>query len=1079
MQVLDCFKTEVPKLTNLDASTNSTKPNKESLEFAIVALIRSFTGQAEAFRAYLQAGATSRSAAGLSQLTKLASEVFPGQLAALTAKQQSAPAYKRDVMLQAAAVVTDMQWFAADVLNLASSGDAAAQQEAFEGYITYAEESMRRSLYWLFSLQFEGPPAHLPGTIPSSAASAAVTSAFESLAAAALPSRITAADAPEWQQLQVMTATAAGSAAAAAASYGTGFDNSQILSNTVAGLAKAHVQDLWGSRLELAHFAAPAAARQLALRDPNLKSARWEPMRKQQVAMLAALQQRAALSGADGGMANMRLAVALRELVAASGAYLLGSDSAAQQQVKQAELSSALGLAARVALLVRQCHGSPAGLPALSPAAAAKAGIPAADADACTELAAYTEQLAGVKQGSVVANTLLADIDRQWRCNAVPAGSCSSKPGCVLALAPVLVPSTAAVSADNITLVCQPSDASLLITSLDSSSKSALAASPTCDQFLRLPACEAISNAASCSSSPTCRWETSAQRNILHTAASSPPKAPVAAGSRGVCAVDWVSVLSSTGGGNAYNMLSSMISLCSGIGDDGQCESQTMLITMDAPAPSSGSSLARIWVPALVVAGVAGVLLFGAAIWWRRRSAAARRAAEEARGAAGGGRGSRKGGKDGKGGKGAKGAKRKVKRAEPGEYKPDLMRDSFTDYMRAAPQQFNNGVAIAKAAMATGDLDTAVAVADVAGGRQLSAMQQQQHAGVPASPYGPGRTPSPGSEGSWGLAVGPAGSVPRSQGSSDLIDLSQSDASGHGALNSPAERSGPAYGSAASLQQQRGAGVAAGGSPPRVPGLVWGSAAAAAGVGLANSQQLVSPRGPGGFGQPSPTGGRPPLHGDMSVPMNLLDANASIALTSSINLVSSLPHHSSLPVGFVTGDQQLGMQQEGAGQLNPFAQQGISTAGLAGPGRVIFGAGGGLGRISGSSSAYGNRSGNFDNAHSGSLLLPVTSRGVGAAPSEDGCITPTDSCCHDSVCTFGQGPGSVVSAAGSSGARPGGGLRPQGSQRGVPASRGSGAAGAGGLTAAPSVPLSRSSWSSAISTDFLMSTQASSAIVDP
>lgn len=1063
VQVLECFKTEVPKLTNLDVSTNSTKPNKESLEYAIVTLIRAFSGQAEAFRTYLQAGPSARSTAALSALSRLADEVYPGQLAAITAKQQSSPAYRRDVMLQAAAIITDMQWFAADVLSLASAGESTGQQEAFEAYINFSEESIRRCLFWLFYLQFEGPPAHMPGAIPSSAASTAVTSAFDGLAAAALPSRIVAADAPEWQQLQVMTATAAGSAAASAAQFGADLDDSLILSNTVAGLARAHVQELWGSRLELARNGASPAGRQLALRDPNEKSTRWELLRRQQVAMLAALQQRAAAGrSADGGAANLRLAVALRELVAASGAYLLSADDALAQQQKQQELSNALAQSARIALLIRQCYGSPAGLPALTPAAAAVAGVPAAAASACTELATHTEMLAALGGGGVTSSTLVADIARQWRCNAVPASTCNSKPGCALALAPVLVPAVAPAGIDNLTLSCQASDASLFLSSLDSSAKSALASGQTCDQFLKLPACETIGSAATCSGLPTCRWELSAQRNILHTASASPKVAAVAPG-KGVCAMDWVAVLSSTGGGSAYSGLSSMIQMCNGIADSGQCESQTMLITLDAPAPGT-SSMARFWVPALVVAAVAGVLLFGAAIWWRRHSAAARRAADEARAAAGGGR---KGGKDGKGGKGAKGIKKKVKRAEPGSYKPDLMRDSFTDYMRAAPQQFNNGVAIAKAAMATGDLDTAVAVADVAGGRQLSPRQQQ--AGV--APYGgPGRTPSPGSDGSWGLAVGPAGSVPRSQGSSDLIDLSQSDASGHnGTLNSHGEPLAGGYSSSMGSQQQL-LGNSAGMAPAAAPSAVWGSAVA--GVGLAGSPELVSPRGLG-FGQGAGAAGRPPLHGDMSVPVNLLDANASLALASSINLVSSLPHHSSLPIGLVSGHQQqqhMGMQQDvQLGLMGPLAAVGAGAA------RVTFGAPSGLARIGGSSSAYGNRSGNFEHVNSGSLLLPVASR---RPASEDGCTTPTSSCCHDSVCTFGPGPGSVVSAAGSAGSGRPNGLRPQGSQRGQVGAAG-GRAGASGLTAAPSVPLSRSSWSSAMSTDLLMSTQNSSAIVDP
>jgi hypothetical protein len=959
VQVMECFKTEVPKLSNLDVSTNSTKPNKESLEFAIVTLIRAFTGQAESFRTYLQAGPGARSQAGLTALSRLVNEVYPGQLAAITAKQQAAPAYRRDIMLQAGAVITDMQWFAADVLSIASSGDSTGQQEAFEGYINFAEESVRRCLYWLFYVQFEGPPAHLPGTIPSSAASTALVSAFDSLAAAALPSRVVAADAPAWQQLQVMTATAAGSAAAAAAQYGADVDDSLILSNTVAGLARAHIQDLWGSRLELARLGASPAGRQLALRDPNEKSAQWEPLRKQQVAMLTALQQRAAVAhAADSGVANQRLAVSLRELVAASGAYLLSAGSSSAQLQKQQELSSALGLSARLALLIRQCYGSPVGLAALSSAAAARAGVPPTAAGACAELSAHTEKLAAVGRGSIVRDTLSADIDRQWRCNALPASACNSKPGCALALAPVLVPAVAVAGINNMTLSCQASDASLFLSSLDNSAKSALAIGQTCDQFLKLSACETIGSAAACSSLPTCRWELSAQRNILHTAAASPKVAAAAPGSRGVCAMDWVAVLSSTGGGSAYSGLTPMIQLCSGIADGGQCESQTMLITLDAPAAGDGSSMARFWVPALVVAAVAGVLLFGAAIWWRRHSAAARRAVDEARAAAGGGRGNRKGGKDGKGGKGAKGSKKKPKRAEPGQYKPDLMRDSFTDYMRAAPQQFNNGVAIAKAAMATGDLDTAVAVADVAGGRQVSPGQQQQ--GAP-SPYGPGRTPSPGCEGSWGLAVGPAGSVPRSRGSSDLIDLSHSDASGHnGSLNIPGEHSAGIYRSSMGSQQQQ---MGSSGTAPAAPSAVWGSAAA--GVGLAGSPGLVSPRDFGLGRLPGYTG-RQTLHGDLSVPVNLLDANASIALTSSINLVSSLPHHSSVPVGLVSDHQQQMDLQQGV-QMGYLGQSTAAAGASASLSRVSFGAPSSLARINSHNSAHIGSSGNFQNANSGSL----------------------------------------------------------------------------------------------------------------
>lgn len=50
---MECFKAEVSSLS-ANAANESTKPNKESMEYAIVALIRCFSAQADAFRTYLQ-----------------------------------------------------------------------------------------------------------------------------------------------------------------------------------------------------------------------------------------------------------------------------------------------------------------------------------------------------------------------------------------------------------------------------------------------------------------------------------------------------------------------------------------------------------------------------------------------------------------------------------------------------------------------------------------------------------------------------------------------------------------------------------------------------------------------------------------------------------------------------------------------------------------------------------------------------------------------------------------------------------------------------------------------------------------
>lgn len=74
VQVMECFKADVNTLSANEAAATS-KPNKESTEYAIVALIRSFSAQADTFRSYLQAGADARATAGLSGLKVLSQQV--------------------------------------------------------------------------------------------------------------------------------------------------------------------------------------------------------------------------------------------------------------------------------------------------------------------------------------------------------------------------------------------------------------------------------------------------------------------------------------------------------------------------------------------------------------------------------------------------------------------------------------------------------------------------------------------------------------------------------------------------------------------------------------------------------------------------------------------------------------------------------------------------------------------------------------------------------------------------------------------------------------------------------------------
>ncbi|WIA43174.1 hypothetical protein OEZ86_009685 [Tetradesmus obliquus] len=981
VQVMECFKADVNTLSANEAAPTS-KPNKESTEYAIVALIRSFSAQADTFRSYLQAGADARATAGLSGLKVLSQQAFPEQQKLLLAKYNASPAYNRDVMLQAAAIIADMQWFAADALALASAPGTtpAQQQQVFEAVVAYGEEMMRRCLYWLFHVQFEGAPAHLPGVPATTAASVALMDAYAGLAAATLPAPAVAADAPAWQQLQGMMAVAAGwaSSAASAAAPGKQLSAAELLGNAIDGLAKAHVADFWGTRVELARASASDAARALALADPRT----------------------------------------------------------------------------------------------LAPGSAA-------------------------------------------------GGSGSSAGSAAAASAELLLEGTAA---SELQLSCQAADSSLLLSSMSNSSKSGLAVSAVCEKFLQLPACESFKVAGACSSYSACRWERSSERNLVHTVSGSTAAAAGASspGGGGVCSMDWVQVLSS-GSGAAYTSLGSMIGTCGGIADAAACTAQTMLITLDTSTSGGGAgSIAKVWVPALVVAAVLGLALFGGVMLWRRRSAVARRAAEEARssgnaaggGGRGGGGGAGRKAKDGKGGKANKAAvKKKVKRAEPGQYKPDLMRDSFTDYMRSAPQQFENGVALAKAAMAAGSLDAAVAANDVAGARsmQLSAMaadgasdarwyqypqqpqqQQQQQVGRPGRFSAPQLPPLPplGSVGMPSYQAGAAAAAGNNAATtSDLIDL-QTDVVRN--VPNPLQQ-----------QQQRAQqglyGVPSMGYNPAGPGAVWGAAVGAGNagaLGAASRHHRISGGGlSGGL-----SGGL--LSGGLSGEVDLIDTGASLALTSSLGLVSSLPQHASMPIGVADAQQFVlqGQQQQqddavvlglpGPGSMAVAAAPGRRSSGGGARGFSIAGS---VHLTSGAASAVG-----VGAAHSGSLLLG--NRGSGDV-EDGGASTPTSSCCHDSVCTFRHGPGSSIgsgsiargpnaaphaalsttsstcwrSGAGGSSSRVGGG-------RAASASGTQGGAAAGGLgsalSGALSGALSRSSWSSAMSTDMLMSSQHSAAI-DP
>lgn len=552
-----------------------------------------------------------------------------------------------------------------DALALASSAsNAAQQQQVFEGVISYGEEMMRSCLYWLFHVQFDGPASYVPDTPTTTTGSEIAMEMFEGLAAAVLPAPIVAADAPSYQQLRDMTVVAAGWAANAAAvmkAAGKTIDAAAILGNVMDGLATAHLHEFWGTRVELARAGAPAVARDLALTAPSQSSVLWRAVREQEVKFLTALQQHTA---ARSEATNQQLGRSLQGLLSASGAFLSGVP-AADAATQQRQFLDALQYSAYLASLIRQCHGSPVGLKALSSAAAAAAGVPVTAAAACAQLSAAVNQITAAALGDsdeVLVQSLAANLNRQFVCNSQDADSCLSTSGCKLALAATTAPGAALGSStsastpsaslllgstadSDLVVVCQADDAGLQLSSWANSTKSELASDSQCEQFLLMPDCEHSTAPATCSSYAACGWELSGQRNVLHSMPRNGTTAAAVGGS-GACSYNWMYLLQST---DSYGSVSDMIGQCSSISDEPMCNAQVLMLTMaEVPQGGPGSSV-RYLVPALVAAVALAVLLFVSAIWYRRKTSAARRAAEERAGPAKG-----KKQKLGKGGKASK-----------------------------------------------------------------------------------------------------------------------------------------------------------------------------------------------------------------------------------------------------------------------------------------------------------------------------------------------------------------------------------------------------------------------------------------
>jgi hypothetical protein len=659
------------------------------------------------------AAAANPAAAAGASLRALSGAVLPGAAAALGGGGGS----DGGAALVGRALMADLAWFTRAAAAVGGAvGDPAAAHDAVIGH---ALEHMRHLIRWVFAKQFGGPRAYAPQAPAPSPAGAAAVGALNALAAAQLPAAGVALSDQRWLQARNIAAHALlGAALDASAPAAANATPSAATTAVLSAMGAAHVADFWGARADAAAGAGGAAAAGVRV---------------------LALDDRAATRGwRDAALGLSTTLSALRAQVAAAAAAAQGGTSAATAAAAKTGGGAAAVRDGLMRMLGGVAVAANGALPDSTPADAVAAGQRAAAlADAvagCNNGAAPACERLRLETGALVqgafgpspmdgplAAAAAAGLALHWRCAVRPPGACAALPGCtrgILATAPP-PPSGAGAYASVVTLAqrpdaptCEADDGRLTLRRGPAAAglRAALAAdtAPGCDAFLAAPACQAVpGGAAGCAAaSPgTCRWLPRGLRSTVLGAAA----APAAAAADGVCAADWQGLLSRLSSPELRANLAAAAVTCGAKAGQGACNA--LMVEVSPSRDGADSALSPKNVVLIASAGsVVALTAAGLVYVFARRAAAARADAEDSSGDGSSGLatlGMRRrrpagAGRIGKGGKAAKKAalKNKVKRSEPGEYKPDLMRDSFTDYLQRPA--FRTGVAIAAANMAAG-----------------------------------------------------------------------------------------------------------------------------------------------------------------------------------------------------------------------------------------------------------------------------------------------------------------------------------------------------------------------------------------
>lgn len=614
VQVLDCYKQQAAASQQGGVGAAPDNQSQESYEFAIVALIRAFGGMETQFQTYMQAG-VGQAAAASAGMAALTGEILPEQIAALTQRYNSSPAYTGDSMLQARALLADVQWFVAEA---AAAAEADGQEAAaFEGVIWYGVEQMRYLLRWLFAEQFGGPRAYVPPSPASVQEGFAAAQALSALAAAQLPAAGVPLSEPRWLQARAMGTHAMLAVALDARTLATGqaANATRAVASVVSAMAAAHVADFWAVRIEAARAASDPALRALALDDRSATRGARDAALGAAGALRGLRDQVAAITTSDEAAAAGAPAARMRD----SMAQLLGSISmAANPDLPDTAAAEAVAAATRAAALAQDalaCFGGGA------------AAQGAAHAAGCADLTAATAALVKASLSDLGAGDALYaaasdGVGLQWKCSARAGSSCSSLPGCVEARLPVALviansyPTVVPLPAPDDGAACQADDARLGLRRASNATKAALAASGACASFLQLPACESVSGgAASCEAYGACRWQAKGARRFVQGAAAA--AAPAAAD--GVCGTDWQAVLQGVSSAQTRSVLARALTTCSEQKAADGCGGIMAEVAVSTTSSSRPGASPKVVAPVVVASAAVTLALAGAGFLIARR----------------------------------------------------------------------------------------------------------------------------------------------------------------------------------------------------------------------------------------------------------------------------------------------------------------------------------------------------------------------------------------------------------------------------------------------------------------------------